>query len=139
MLPAKSSRIVNLASMARLNGVGMSATYVATKHAVRKSESWWPPNECILKISKVVGLTKGAAVDYATDGVTINAVAPGAIKTDILQYAIDDGSYSEESIAAMFPMKRLGVPSDVARAISFLLNSPFATGTILSVDSGFSA
>ena len=70
---------------------------------------------------------------------TINAIAPGAIKTDILQYAIDSGTYSEESISAMFPMKRMGVPSNISRATSFLLSSPYATGTILSVDGGFNA
>ncbi|KAM0321793.1 hypothetical protein ACHAQA_009889 [Verticillium albo-atrum] len=120
MLPQKSGSIVNLASIAGLNGIRASATYSATKHAV-------------------VGLTKSAAVDYATEGVRINAIAPGAIKTDILQYAIDSGSYSEESISAMFPMKRLGAPIDIAKGISFLLNNEFATGTILSVDGGYNA
>ncbi|KPM45129.1 hypothetical protein AK830_g1371 [Neonectria ditissima] len=120
MLPQKSGSIVNVASMAGLNGVRASATYSATKHAV-------------------VGLTKSAAVDYATDGIKINAIAPGAIRTDILQYAIDAGSYSEESIAAMFPMKRMGAPIDIAQGISFLLNNDYATGTILSVDGGLNA
>ncbi|KAH6658766.1 short chain dehydrogenase [Plectosphaerella plurivora] len=120
MLPQKSGSIVNLASMAGLNGIRASATYSATKHAV-------------------VGLTKSAAIDYGTSGVTINAIAPGAIKTDILQYAIDAGTYSEETIAEMFPMKRMGAPIDIAKGISFLLNNTYATGTILSVDGGFNA
>ena len=84
-------------------------------------------------------MTKSAAIDYAASGVTINAIAPGAIKTDILKQAINAGAYTEESIAAMFPVKRLGLPSDIARGVGFLLDSPFATGTILSVDGGFSA
>lgn len=84
-------------------------------------------------------MTKSAAVDYATSGVTINAIAPGAIKTNILQQAIEAGAYSEESIAEMFPAKRMGVPMDIARGISFLLDSPYALGTILSVDGGFDA
>ncbi|KAH6648693.1 short chain dehydrogenase [Truncatella angustata] len=120
MLKQKSGSIVNLASMAGLNGIPASATYAATKHAV-------------------VGLTKSAAIDYGTSGVRVNAVAPGAIKTDILQYAIDAGAYSEESIAAMFPMKRMGAPIDIAKGISFLLNNDYATGTILSIDGGFDA
>lgn len=70
---------------------------------------------------------------------TINAVAPGAIKTDILQFAIDQGAYTEENIASMFPVKRMGVSSDIARAIVFLIYSPFCTGTILNVDGGFTA
>lgn len=84
-------------------------------------------------------MTKSAALDYATSGVTINAIAPGAIKTDILKQAIDTGAYNEDSIRAIFPMKRMGEPADIARGISFLLDSPYATGTILSVDGGFEA
>jgi NAD(P)-dependent dehydrogenase (short-subunit alcohol dehydrogenase family) len=86
----------------------------------------------------VVGLTRSAAVEYATDRVTINAVA-GAIKTDILQHAFGGGLYSEESVAVMFPMKRMGVTSDIARAASFLLNSSFATGSFLSMDGAYGA
>lgn len=67
------------------------------------------------------------------------AVAPGAIKTDILSGAIAAGAYSEESIASMFPMKKLGKPLDIAQAISFLLHSEFATGSILEVDGGLGA
>jgi NAD(P)-dependent dehydrogenase (short-subunit alcohol dehydrogenase family) len=85
----------------------------------------------------VVGLTKSASIEYARDGITINAVAPGPVKTEIIQHFVEDGSYTKESIASILPMKRMGVPSDIARAVSFLLNSPFATGTILSVDGGF--
>jgi NAD(P)-dependent dehydrogenase (short-subunit alcohol dehydrogenase family) len=59
--------IVNLASIGGLNGVPYTSTYSATKHAV-------------------VGLTRSAALDYATKHVRINAVAPGAIKTDIIQH-----------------------------------------------------
>jgi NAD(P)-dependent dehydrogenase (short-subunit alcohol dehydrogenase family) len=86
-----------------------------------------------------VGLTKTAALEYATKGITVNAVAPGAIKTSILNQAIEAGSYSEESITDMFPSKRMGAPVDIARAIAFLLDSPYATGTILAVDGGFGA
>lgn len=84
-------------------------------------------------------MTKSAAVDYGTKGIRINAIAPGAIKTSILQQAIDAGAYSEESIAAMFPMKRMGAPIDIAKGISFLLANDYATGTILSVDGGFNS
>ncbi|KAK3702297.1 hypothetical protein LTR37_015008 [Vermiconidia calcicola] len=120
MLNQKSGAIVNLASMAGLNGVRYSSTYAATKHAV-------------------VGLTKSAAIDYGTSGIRVNAIAPGAIKTDILQYAIDAGTYTEESIAEQFPMKRMGAPIDIAKGISFLLDNEYATGTILSVDGGLDA
>jgi NAD(P)-dependent dehydrogenase (short-subunit alcohol dehydrogenase family) len=122
MLKTGGGSVINLASIAGLNGLLYSAQYCASKHAV-------------------VGLTKAAAVEYATQGVRVNAIAPGAIKTDILQNAIDSGSYSEESIAAIHPMKRMGTPEDIANGIVFLASDdcPFMTGTILSVDGGYNA
>ncbi|HAS44520.1 MAG TPA: short-chain dehydrogenase [Microscillaceae bacterium] len=114
--------IVNLASIAGLNGIPYAVQYCASKHAV-------------------VGLTKGAAVEYATQGIRINAIAPGAIKTDILQAAIDSGSYTEESIAATHPMKRMGTVEDIANGIYYLGSdqSPFMSGAILSVDGAYNA
>ena len=87
----------------------------------------------------MVALTRTAALEYATSGLNIAAVAPGAIRTTILDEAIKSGVYSEESIAAMHPVKRLGQPADIARAISFLLDSPFVTGSVLEVDGGVGA
>lgn len=84
-------------------------------------------------------MTKSAAIDYGTKSIRVNAIAPGAIKTKILQQAIDAGAYTEDSIAAIFPMKRMGAPIDIAKGISFLLSNDYATGTILSVDGGFDA
>jgi NAD(P)-dependent dehydrogenase (short-subunit alcohol dehydrogenase family) len=114
--------IVNLASIAGLNGIPYNVQYCASKHAV-------------------VGMTKAAAVEYAAKGIRVNAVAPGAIKTDILQGGIDAGNYSEQSIAAMHPMNRMGTPNDIANAIVYLASdeSPFMTGSILSVDGGYNA
>lgn len=122
MLKTGGGSVINLASIAGLNGLPYSAQYCASKHAV-------------------VGLTKATAVEYATQGIRVNAIAPGAIKTDILQNAINSGSYSEESIAAIHPMKRMGTPEDIANGIVFLASddSPFMTGTILSVDGGYQA
>lgn len=122
MLQTGGGSIVNLASIAGLNGIPYVAQYCASKHAV-------------------IGLTKAAAVEYATQGIRINAIAPGAIKTDILKTAIDAGNYSEESISAIHPMKRLGTVEDIANGIFYLASpaSPFMTGNILSVDGGFNA
>lgn len=122
MLKTGGGAVVNLASIAGLNGIYYSAQYCASKHAV-------------------VGLTKAAGVEYATQGIRVNAVAPGAIKTDILQNAIDAGSYSEETIAAIHPMKRMGTVEDIANAITFLASDdcPFMTGEVLSVDGGYNA
>lgn len=122
MLNTNGGVIVNLASIAGLNGIPYAAQYCATKHAV-------------------VGLTKSAAVEYATSGIRINAVAPGGIKTEILQSAIEAGTYSEESIAAMHPMNQMGKVEDIAHAITFLASGEcsFMTGSVLSVDGGFNA
>ncbi|THY74139.1 hypothetical protein D6C86_09428 [Aureobasidium pullulans] len=120
MLPQRNGHIVNLASIAGLHGIRYSSTYCATKHAV-------------------VALTRAAALDYALDGLKISAVAPGAIKTSILNQALESGAITEEAIAAIHPINKIGVPMDIARAISFLLDSPFVTGSILEVDGGVGA
>ena len=122
MLKTGGGTIVNLASIAGLNGLYATAQYNASKHAV-------------------VGLTKGASIDYAQQGIRINAVAPGAIKTDILKNAIASGTYDVSSIEAIHPMNRLGEVEDIAKAIYFLASdeNTFMTGTILSVDGGYNA
>ncbi|MGL2993507.1 SDR family NAD(P)-dependent oxidoreductase [Flavobacterium sp. TSSA_36] len=122
MLKTGGGTIVNLASIAGLNGLYATAQYNASKHAV-------------------VGLTKGAAIDYAQQGIRINAVAPGAIKTDILKNAIASGTYDVSSIEAIHPMNRLGEVEDIAKAIYFLASdeNTFMTGTILNIDGGYNA
>lgn len=114
--------IVNLASIAGLNGLVATAQYNASKHAV-------------------VGLTKGTALDYATKGIRVNAVAPGAIKTAILQNAINSGTYDVSSIEALHPMQRIGEVDDIAKGIYFLASyeNSFMTGTILNIDGGYNA
>ena len=122
MLKTNGGAIVNLASIAGLNGLYATAQYCATKHAV-------------------VGLTKGGAIDYAQSGIRINAVAPGAIKTDILQNAIDAGTYDVSGIEAIHPMNKLGRVEDIANGIFFLASpeNEFLTGTILNIDGGYNA
>ena len=111
--------IVNLASIAGLNGIPWGATYAATKHAV-------------------VGLTKSSALDHAAEGIRINAVAPGAIHTDIIA---DQLNNNLAELEAMHPMHRVGKPEEIASAISWLLlaESSFVTGHVLNVDGGFQA
>ena len=124
MLKQGKGAIVNLASIAGLNGMPWAGTYAATKHAV-------------------VGLTKSSALDHATQGIRVNAVAPGAIKTDLLAWQFEGGdeNYDEAKIAAMHPMNRMGRPEKVATAICWLLSdeASFVTGHVLNVDGGFQA
>ncbi len=122
MLKTGGGTIVNLASIAGINGLYATAQYNASKHAV-------------------VGLTKGASIDYADKGIRINAVAPGAIRTEILNNAIDSGAYGVASIEAIHPMKRLGEVEDIAKGIYFLASdeNTFMTGTILNIDGGYNA
>jgi len=122
MLKSGGGSIVNLASIAGLNGIPYAGPYAATKHAV-------------------VGLTKSGALDYATQNIRINAVAPGAIMTDIISGQIKLGQYDEPTIAAMHPMGRMGKPEEIANGIAWLLSdeASFVTGHILNIDGGFQA
>jgi len=121
-LTVGGGRIVNLASIAGLNGIPYAVQYCATKHAV-------------------VGLTKGAAVEYASKNIRVNAVAPCAVKTDILRTAIESGTYDEASMGAMNPINRMGEPDEIAGAIYFLASddASLVNGAILCADGGFSA
>lgn len=114
--------IVNVASISGANGIPYVALYSATKHAV-------------------IGLTKSGALDYATAGIRINAIAPGTVKTEILQESFDSGLYSEESVTALQPIMRLGRPEEIAKGIVFLASedASFMTGEVLFVDGGFNA
>jgi len=122
MKKAGSGSIVNLASIAGLNGMPYAGTYSATKHAV-------------------VGLTKSAALEYATQNIRVNAVAPGPVMTDIIQLAIQTGNYDEDSMNTMVPMGRMGRPEEIANGIVWLCSdeASFVTGHILSIDGGFQA
>ncbi|WP_321893267.1 SDR family NAD(P)-dependent oxidoreductase [Paraburkholderia tropica] len=111
--------IVNLASIAGVKGIQGRAAYVAAKHGV-------------------VGLTRTCALDYATDNIRINAIAPGYVKTPLL-----DGRSDEEMarLAALHPMGRMSTESEQAAAILFLLSdeATFMTGAVLMSDGGITA
>ena len=121
-LKTGGGKIVNLASIAGLNGIPYAAQYCATKHAV-------------------VGLTKAVAVEYADKNIRVNAVAPGACDTEILQAARDAGNYDDSSLKSMHPMQRMGKPVEIANTIAFLASDdvPFMTGAIISADGGYNA
>jgi len=134
MLPRGRGRIVNMASVAGLNGTGGGAAYVAAKHGV-------------------VGLTRQMAVVYSARGVTINAVCPGPISTGlrghsqaILGPAIPDMSgrgvaVNEDQIREVVPAGRRGTVEDVASAVCYLVSdeASYVTGHTLVVDGGWRA
>ncbi|MFQ3456154.1 glucose 1-dehydrogenase [Bradyrhizobium sp. UFLA01-814] len=111
--------IVNTASIAGLVGLATSGHYVATKHGV-------------------VGLTKSAAIEYAQDGIRVNCVNPGYIKTPMTRETMDE-RYDE--IIAKVPVRRLGVPEEIAEAVVWMCSdkASFMTGASHVVDGGYSA
>ncbi|MCC8949944.1 glucose 1-dehydrogenase [Bradyrhizobium sp. Arg62] len=111
--------IVNTASIAGLVGLATSGHYVATKHGV-------------------VGLTKSAAIEYAQDGIRVNCVNPGYIKTPMTKETMDE-RYDE--IIAKVPVGRLGVPEEIAEAVVWMCSdkASFMTGASHVVDGGYSA
>lgn len=117
MVSKKWGRIINVSSMWGVTGASCEVLYSATKAAV-------------------IGLTKGLALELAPSGVTVNAVAPGVIKTDML------GCYDEETLAelaAETPVGRLGTPADIAAVIAFLASEEagFVTGQVIGANGGF--
>lgn len=134
MLPQGRGRIINMASVAGLNGTGGGAAYVAAKHGV-------------------VGLTRQMAVAYAARGITVNAVCPGPILTSLRQHSqeilgpgVPDMSQrgiavSDEQVRAVVPAGRRGTVEDVAEAVCFLASEAagYITGHALTVDGGWRA
>jgi NAD(P)-dependent dehydrogenase (short-subunit alcohol dehydrogenase family) len=116
MVRCGGGAIVNVSSTAGLQGVGGLATYVAAKHGVE-------------------GLTKVAALDYAEQGIRVNALAPGPILTDSLRRA---GADAQQAAANAMPLKRIGDPQEVAAAAVWLCSNQagFITGTTLTIDGG---
>ena len=115
--------IVNTASIGGLVGFPGASVYVASKHAV-------------------LGLTKSAALEYATQGIRVNAVSPGAIVTPMLD-RFTGGLHSDFSkqLESLHPIGRLGKAEEIAEAVLWLCSdrSSFVTGQSLAVDGGFTA
>ena len=111
--------IVNTASIAGLIGLPTSAHYVAAKHGV-------------------VGLTKTAALEYAQDGIRVNCVNPGYIETPMTTETMEERF---DEIMAKVPMRRLGIPEEIAEAVVWMCSekASFMTGASHVVDGGYSA
>ena len=122
MLANGGGAIVNTSSLLGLVAVPDRSAYVAAKHGV-------------------LGLTKTAALEYATAGLRINAICPGVINTPMAQRDIGGDPEQAEVFAKLAPVGRMGEPEEVAAAALFLLSdaASFITGESLVVDGGYLA
>jgi 3-oxoacyl-[acyl-carrier protein] reductase len=117
MLKQRSGRIVNVTSVVGLTGNAGQANYAASK-------------------AGIIGFTKAVAREVASRSITVNAVAPGFIDTDMTA-AMNDKA--KESLTASIPLGRVGRPEDIAHAVAFLVSdaAAYITGQVLGVDGGF--
>lgn len=113
MLSKRKGRIVNIVSLSGLKGMPGQTNYSASKGAI-------------------IAATKALAQEVGKRGITVNAVAPGFIKTDMTQ------DINEADYKAMVPMNRFGEPEEVAGVVAFLVgkDSSYVTGQVISVNGG---
>jgi len=113
MLSRKYGRIVNIVSLSGLKGLAGQTNYSAAK-------------------AGVIGATKALAQEIARQGITVNAIAPGFIKTDMTE------GLDEKELKMIVPARRFGLPEEVAHAAAFLASpdAAYITGQVLSVNGG---
>lgn len=115
MLKKRYGRIINIASVSGITGNAGQANYAAAK-------------------AGMIGMTKSAARELAGRGITVNAVAPGFIETDMTRKLLEE---IREGACKQIPLGRFGQPEDVAKAVAFLAaEGSYLTGQVLAVDGG---
>jgi 3-oxoacyl-[acyl-carrier protein] reductase len=116
MLKQRSGRIINISSVSGLTGNAGQVNYSSAK-------------------AGIIGMTKAVAREFASRGITCNAIAPGYIQTDMTESL---PAKVKESILNSIPLKRLGMPGDVANAVAFLASeeASYITGQVINVDGG---
>jgi len=116
MLKQRSGRIINISSVSGLTGNAGQVNYSSAK-------------------AGIIGMTKAVAREFAGRGVTCNAIAPGYIQTDMTDTLSDK---VKDVIMSTIPLKRLGMPGDVANAVAFLASedASYITGQVINVDGG---
>ena len=123
MAKQKSGVIVNMSSVMGKVGIATSSHYVTAKHGV-------------------IGLTQTAALEYAAEGIRINAICPGFVETPLLtKIGINRHPDAKEHLISLHPMKRLGKPEEIAKGFIFLAcdDSSFVSGTAIEIDGGYLA
>ena len=124
ILKAGGGAIVNISSILGSVGYANFSAYVTSKHAV-------------------VGLTRTAALEFATAGVRINAIGPGFVYTHLLSKdaAVEENNPTYNFISVQHAVKRMGKPAEIANAVIWLCSekASFVTGTYLLVDGGYTA
>lgn len=116
MMKQRSGRIINISSIVGVSGNAGQANYVAAK-------------------SGVIGLTKTSARELAPRGITVNAIAPGFISTDMTDELPED---IREGMLSQIPLSRFGEPKDIAKTVSFVASdaAAYMTGQTLHIDGG---